>query len=905
MELGLFCIFLITIVSEPAAFDLDSAYYRYEPLEYDTTFHEITTVRLQDTLEGDPKTLRISGAKDFSFDAKQGFDQGLKVDIAGEVEGVNIEGSLSDKATPSSTVRISEIERVSLKAFTKNFSGGIGNLTMELPFGIRDEIRGGRIGIHTEDRKRNVNASYAINRGIHARVQFPGEEGKQSPYFLDGPVIASSERVYIAQGLSRPALLNRETDYYIDYENGIVSFTNNHIITSHTRIEVEYQKAIEDYLNIYQQADGTLNVGGIEIRGLYRVSSDDKDNPLAFVLNPAEIESLTLAGDSANVLHTYADTTSEGSYILEDDHFLYVGQGNGDYDVTFFYVGEGNGEYVYDPALSAFAYRGPGLGNYSPSRALPLPYREEFYGLSTELYRTLTVHLYGSRVDRNTFSPLGDGDNNGFGYRARFDRTIGFASIKCEYINYGDNFLSPAGREDVDYQYVWNTREPMEELGDLSLGLAPKDYLKLNVGYGMLNRKHRRRFLTLQPFFFLFGYESIDSLNRYFAGFTKNWNRLLLKGRYETFGAVQIVTYGTQYATSKNTSIGINGSYDRDSLSSGIMNTINFTTSAVTLALGHRSLNDTTFYFGNAGIRYSHKGLSFFGDLQQTQRYSQKRDEAYIKVDKGTGDYVYDPLTNSYIRKEGGDYVRKVFLLPDFTRVITRNYGVEIGYAIASFDANGRFYYIDEKDFRSHSEDIMLSMDIARYDVALNLRQNIQEDARYALATNSISERTATLTTSILAFAGRFEILRTNERIGDNEKERRYTYRGEVSYDIVEQPIVRPKAGYGYSTMRSQYFAELDIRQHAPKTGILFSLPFKSIRGKIETSAEFVYRLYNIEEIPFFFAANEPPGLTTILGALTSFGVGENTVFNLIYRIEFRPDEKPNQNLRLQSRIRF
>jgi len=905
MELGILCILLIRIVSEPAAFDLDSAYYRYEPLEYDTSFHEITAVRSQDTLEGDPKTLRISGAKDFSFDVKQGFDQGLKVDIAGEVEGVNIEGNLSDKATPSSTVRISEIERVSLKASTKNFSGGIGNLALDLPFGIRDEIRGGQIGFHTEDRRRNVNASYAINRGTHARMQFSGEEGKQSPYFLDGPVIAGSERVYIAQGLSRPVLLNRETDYYVDYENGIVSFTNNHIITSHTRIEVEYQKAIEDYLNTYQQTDGTLNVGDIEIRGLYRVSSDDKDNPLTFVLNPAEIESLGLAGDSASVLHTYADTTSEGSYVLEDDHFLYVGQGNGEYDVTFFYVGEGNGEYVYDPMVSAFSYQGPGLGNYSPTRALPLPRREEFFGLSTEFYKTFTVHVYGSRLDHNTFSPLGDQDNDGFGYLTRLDKTIGFASIKCEYINYGDNFFSPAGREDVDYQYVWNTREPLEELADFSLGLAPKDYLKLDMGYGMLNRKYRRRFLTLQPFFFLIGYESIDSLNRYFAGFTKNWARLLLTGRYETYGAVQIVTYGTQYAIGKNIGIGINGNYDRDSLSSGIMNKINFNTSPVTLTLGHRSLNDTTFYFGNAAIRYSHKGLSLFGDLQQTQRYSQKRDEAYVKVDAGRGDYVYDPVTNTYIKKEGGDYVRKVFLLPDFTRVITRNYGFEIGYSRTSFDANGRFYYIDEKDFRSHSEDFMLSFDVARYDVALNLRQNIQEDARYALATNSITERSATLTPSILAFAGRFEIQTTTEKIGDSEKERRYSYRGEVSYDIVERPIVRPKAGYTYSTIRSQYFAELDIRQHAPKSGILFSFPFKSIRGKVETSVEFVYRLYNIEEIPFFFAANEPQGLTTILTALTSFGVGANTVFNLIYRIEFGPDEKPNQNFRLQSRIRF
>jgi hypothetical protein len=461
MVLGLLYIFLIRTISEPVAFDLDSAYYRYEPLPYDTTMQETTAVIVQDTMEGDPGKLRISGAKDFSFDVKQGFDQGLKVDISGEVEGIGIEGNLSDKAAPSSTARLSEIERVSLRAFTKNFSGGIGNLTLDLPFGIRDEIRGGQIGFHTEDRRRTINAAYAVNRGSYTRVQFSGEEGKQSPYFLEGPVIAGSDRVYIAQGLSRPVPLDRESDYQIDYESGIISFTNNHIITSRTRIEVEYQKAIEDYLNTYGQTNGTLNVGPVDIRGLYRISSDDKDNPLTFVLDPTEIQSLVLAGDSASVLHTYADTTSEGDYILENGHFVYVGQGNGDYSVNFFYVGEGNGDYIYDPALSAFSYQGPGLGNYTPTKELPLPRREEFYGLSTELYKTITLYLYGSRIDRNTFSPLDDQDNNGFGYRARLERTISFVSVKCEYIRYEDNFFSPSGREDVDYQYIWNTREPM------------------------------------------------------------------------------------------------------------------------------------------------------------------------------------------------------------------------------------------------------------------------------------------------------------------------------------------------------------------------------------------------------------------------------------------------------------
>lgn len=905
METVLLYVFLIGTTSDSLPIKLDSAYYRYEVVDYDTTTDSISTPIELDTITGDMSTLRISGAKDFSFDAKKGFDQGLTVDIAGDVEGVGIEGSLSDKATPSSTVRLSEIEKVSLRVFTKNLSGGVGNLTLELPFGIKDEIRGARLGIYTEDLKRQINASYAVNRGIYTRIQLKGEEGKQSPYFLDGAVIAGSERVFIAQGISQPVLLSRDTDYDIDYENGIVSFTNTHVITSHSRIEVEYQKAIEDYLNTYQQADGTFNIGKVTIQGLYRASIDDKNDPLTFVLSQEEIDSLALTGDSTRILHTYADTSSEGSYILEEGYFIYVGPGNGEYDVTFFYVGEGNGDYIYDPTLNAFSYQGSGAGNYSPTKNLPLPRREEFYALSTALYEALTLQVYGSRVDENTFSQLDDGNNDGIGYSAQLDKTAGFVTIKGRYGRYNENFFSPLSREDIDYNFVWNTQEPLEEIAEFSLGLAPADFLSMDAGYGVINKKHKRRFINFRPFFFVFGYESIDSLNKYSAGLTKSFAKLLLTGRYEKYESVQIINYAAQYELSRNINLSLNGQFDRDSTSSGLANTFHFNTQPVRLSLGHRSLNDTNFYFGSAGVNYTHKGFSIFSDLQQTQRYSQKRDETYIKVEEGEGDYVYDPLTATYIEKDGGDYIRRIFLLPDFSRVITRNFGVEIAYDRELYDGSGRFYYIDEDNFRSHSEDIILHAALLPYDLSLQLRQEKRDDSRYVLATNSRYERAVILSPSIHTLAGRFEFETMTDLIGENEKEHRDTYRGEISYDIIQRPVIRPKIGYTYSRMRSEYFSDLDIRQNAPKSGILFSFPLRKLRGKIETAAELIYRLYNVDDIPFFFAANEPEGLSTILSAMMSFGVGANTVFNLIYRVEFRPNERPNQNLRLQSRIRF
>jgi hypothetical protein len=905
MGLVIISILIAATDSNHPVLELDSAYYRYVAIPYDSSFDTQPTTVLPDSIGKSDDALRISGTKDFSFDVNQGFDQGLKVDITGEVEGVGIEGNLSDKATPSSTVPISDIERISLKAFTKNFSGSVGNLSIESPFGITDEIRGGRISLYSEDKTKDVAAAYAVNRGIFVRAQFAGEEGKQSPYMLTGPVIAGSERVYITHGLAQPVLLNRDSDYTIDYETGIISFTNRNIITGHTRIEVEYKQAIEDYLNTYGQVGGHVALNNVKFHALYRSITDDKDDPLTFALTPAEIESLALAGDSVEVLHTYADTSTEGSYVIQSGHFVYVGQGNGEYNVTFFYVGEGNGEYIYDPLISAFTYQGMNEGNYSPTKALPLPRSEEFLGLGAELFESISVQIYGSRVDGNTFSALDDDNNNGLGYRAHANKTFKFLTLRGNYLRYDDDFVSPTRREDVGYRYMWNTDDTLKELADLSLLLAPVDFLKMEAGYGLLNRDHRRRFLTLQPLFFTLGYEGIDTLNRFFGYFYKTLAKTTLNATYEMYGAFRMLNYGVQYASNKNMSLGLTGGYDRDTLITGLANTLNFNTPFLSLAAGHRSLNDTTFLFGNATIDYARSNFSIHGDLQQSQRYSQKRDEAYVKVEDGQGDYVYDPVTDTYIEKENGNYVRKVFLLPEFTRVITRNFGIEIGYARSWYDLNGRFYYVDEKDFFSHSEDIGFNLRIAPYDVALTLRQDFQDDARYALGRNSTLDRLASLVPSVGAFAGRFEVQSTSDRSGTDERERRDSYRAEISYDILNRPIVRPRIGYAFSRIYSEYFAELDIRQHAPKTGILFSLPLRIIRGKIETTAELIYRLYNIEEIPFFFAANEPKGLVTTLGSFMSIGVGENTIFSLIYRIEFRPAEDPIQNLRLQSRIRF
>ncbi len=891
--------------NDTTSFTLDSVYYRYQVVYIDTSPYDSLFIPVPlDTIKQESEGMRISGTKDFSYDIDRGFNQGLKVDITGEIEGVGIEGNLSDKATSSSTIQISEVEKMSLKVFTKNFYGGIGNLTLDLPFGIQDEIQGGRIGLHVKDRESTIGVSYAVNRGSFKRMRFSGEEGKQSPYLLEGSVIAGSERVHLAQGIEPSALLKRDEDYTIDYERGIISFSNKIIITNHSRIEVEYQQAIDDYPNIYTESDGRTRIGNTVFIGMYRRKYDEKENPLTFTMSSAEIESLKITGDKSTVLHTYADTSSEGAYIIQDEHFVYVGEGNGDYNVTFFYVGENNGEYIYDPTIKAFTYQGPGLGNYSPTKFTPLPEKDEFYGIGMNMLETFRLNIYGSHFDKNTFSSIDDDDNFGIGYQANVGKTVGIFTVDGQYIFYDEKFFMPKGKENIDYHYQWNTEEPLKQMGNVALAITPTTFFQIGLGYGVLNRKHKRKSLILRPFFFHFGYEGVDSINKYFAGIRKKQGKFLFNSRYENFEKSHLLDYSIKYAMTENTTFGISGSYDKDTTNRGITTVLELSTSPLSLSLGRRLYNDTTFLFGDAMINIRYKGASLLGNLQQSQRYSQKRDETYIKVEEGKGNYVYDPVTATYIEKEGGDYIKKTFLLYEFERVVSKTYSIEAGYTKSIFEVNGRFHYVDEKDFTSNTDDLMFSMSNEEYDVEFNFSRDIVEDARYALYKSSSSDRLFSFKPSYKGLSVCAEIEERLEKSGELVREKRNSSGGEIAYRVISKPLLRPLVGYSYSKIFSNYFEGLDIRLHTPKTSLLFGVPLKT-KGRIEFTGELVYRIYNVEEIPYFFTATEPSGLTKLFYATASLGVGDNTIFSLIYKLESPPEQKLSHNLRLQTKIRF
>ncbi len=849
-----------------------------------------------------PRVL-IRGVKDFTYDLQDGFDQGLQMSVRGTVAGTEIEGVLSDQSVSGPTARIADMEKVRLTAASRNFEGGLGMLSLELPFGITDEIEGGMAAVHDSEGVNRIHGAYAVSRGTFRRIEFQGEEGKQSPYFVPGRILPGSERVFCSQGMLAPALLIRDFDYTVNYEQSIISFTNRNLITARTRLIVEYQDAMQDWASVYQEADARSRLAGNGIQAMIRRTYDDRAEPLGFNLSPDELESLVVVGDSARVRHVYADTAANGAYRIENGHFVYYGPGRGTHRVSFFYAGENGGEYVYDPTQKGFVYTGPNAGNYTPARRLALPADQQFYAVEISAVPGLSATYLGSRYDRNTFSLVNDEDNQARGWRLGWKQKISFVSGGVRYLKYDPDLNLPFAREDLDYHYAWNTTDPFNEEGRLEIRAALPSDLSVKADYGILNRRRQRWSAEIQRGSLAGGYRRVDTLDAWFLAGQQTWRRLRADLRYENREQTHYTTYDFRWPASASWHIGFRGDYERRD-DYGLTTCFDFYSAPVEISLGRRQYQDSTYQFGDAAVRLSGKGINLTANLRQSQTYLQKRDEYYEPVPNGTGDYVYDSLTGSYRPKTGGDYVKRIILLEDFQRVTSHEYGGDLSYHRNRLATRGRFSALSQKGLQQFNEDFIGSWTDDEWAVEIAGTQNRYRDERYLLNASDRRERRVELRPRYQRSYGGLQVQQQREQWGEIQQETRTDYVIRIGTEAGRKLSFRPEAGYSYVLLASAYFPGLDLRLQIPRAGLTIGYPFFQ-RGRTEVGTEFVYRRFSRPDVPYFFAAGEPPGLTKILTVTAGFSVSSATIFNLTYRLEMPPQNTLLHSFKLSTRIIF
>jgi len=410
----------------------------------------------------------------------------LNINISGKVaDNVEVVAALTDQTTPiqpeGTTQNLQEIDKVYVQIKAPNLSATMGDYNLdfsESQFARYSRKLQGAMG-RASYKNFDVVVSGAVSRGKYYSMQFMGQEGNQGPYQLKGDrgqidiiVLAGTERVYIDGEL----MVRGETnDYIIDYAAAQITFTRRRLITSDSRIVVDFQYSDEKFRrNIYAaQSHAKLWGDKLQLATTFLRESDDKDNPLDFTLNDEKLNILRQAGDDPQKsVVDGAQYVGEGNgrYIKDEYNiFHYVGKDSGDYQVSFSDVGENQGSYRYKGA-GIYEYVGENLGRYAPVILLPTAKSHNLLDFGMKLSPFSAFSLNGelalSSLDLNTYSSFDDDDNNGFAHNWQINVTperirflginLGKLDIKARVRTIQDRFKDIDRTTEIEYNRRWD-----------------------------------------------------------------------------------------------------------------------------------------------------------------------------------------------------------------------------------------------------------------------------------------------------------------------------------------------------------------------------------------------------------------------------------------------------------------
>ncbi|MBN1543470.1 hypothetical protein JW992_15120 [candidate division KSB1 bacterium] len=357
----------------------------------------------------------------------------LNLNLSGKIaDQVQVTAALTDQSTPiqpeGTTQNLQEIDKVFVRVQAPHFKATLGDYILDLQeseFARYNRKLQGAMG-EVENERFSLLVSGAVSKGKFISKRLTGREGFQGPYQLTGDqgqldiiVLAGTERVYI----DGESLVRGETnDYIIDYAAAQITFTRKRLITSDSRIVVDYQYSDERFRrNLYSaQLQSDLWRDRLQFSATFLHEADDRDNPLDFALSEERLGILEQAGDDpdrAIVDGAVFVGFGVGRYTRSEEGFyVFVGPDSGDYQVTFSDLGTGKGSYRYK-GDGAYEYVGEQQGRYAPVLLLSTAKSQDVLDFTATLQPMRAVRLSSetavSRFDRNTYSALDDDDNQG------------------------------------------------------------------------------------------------------------------------------------------------------------------------------------------------------------------------------------------------------------------------------------------------------------------------------------------------------------------------------------------------------------------------------------------------------------------------------------------------------------
>ncbi len=453
-----------------------------------------------------------------------GLTSGFNLQFSGDVaKDVNITGALTEDQTPiqpeGTTQTLNEIDKVFIRIkATKHFISTLGDFDLDLnspsdpsrlyqsppPLGISTSMSDhapddafkafGQSTFDVLSRKLigaegsgqiaqgSVTVAGGAPRGEFTTNTIQGQEAFQGPYQLTGKtgtsailIVAGTEHVYVDGVLQ---IRGERNDYIIDYALAQITFQPRRLITSDSRITIDFEYSDQQYNRslFAANAKGKLLDGAFQISTTYLREGDNQDAPLDLSLSDSDITTLANAGanpakaSKSGVSFAGRDASGHalGSYVLADTtlngaKFVYYSYApldtvNALYNVSFGYAGTAKGSYMR-LAIGQFQFVGPGLGDYDTLVFLPLPQLHQVMAVSSNLRLSknfgLTGEFASSSLDPNRFAPIPSITGNAYRFGALFADTLpiaGYTEFRAIEKNTGLQFTPIDRIQNVEFE---------------------------------------------------------------------------------------------------------------------------------------------------------------------------------------------------------------------------------------------------------------------------------------------------------------------------------------------------------------------------------------------------------------------------------------------------------------------
>jgi len=383
--------------------------------------------------------LSISGSKTISVSFGNQDDlsinQSMNLKINGELsENVFIDAQLNDSQSPitpeGNTRELSNLDQIYFRLYGKQYELAFGDLEIVYDdtrfINYINKFEGVKAKYYNEN---EAQAAVALSKSKTAIIDFYGVEGKQGPYYLkpnnfgtNVKIISGTEEIFLDS-----QLMQRGEDYFIDYDEGSITFLIKYIISQQNRIKATFQYSDEYYRkNLYLFENKFKITDGLSFSTHHIMSIDDKNNPISYSFSDEDIQTLKNSGDKPVYVSGEEDVGyGFGKYkkvsIANENYYVYAPEDSlARYNVSFTYVGLNQGDYDA-VGIDIYEYQGIGQGSYLPFIRIIAPeYKANWdfrINLEKEFYQ-LNYEILLSENDKNIYSNMDSNDDNAYIHQA-------------------------------------------------------------------------------------------------------------------------------------------------------------------------------------------------------------------------------------------------------------------------------------------------------------------------------------------------------------------------------------------------------------------------------------------------------------------------------------------------------